>query len=260
MNRRKLFENIFHVAPAALLMSYGVKSNANICALSPSQTTGPFIPDDFPFRSSNEGHPYILANDSDADLTLITGQSKAAFGQVLYLEGQVMDDNCIPVPNAQVYLWQADDNGHYNHSEDPNINFLSQPSMNLDPYFQYRGVVRTDSFGRFSFRTIKPKYYPLDPQDLNFKRTAHFHLAVMKSGFQNLFTQSYFEGEALDEIDEIRRLNKIDILLGEWVGTGANRMPKGNINSQFLPLIVRYDLRSGYDAPVGDLKLYIKKL
>ncbi len=264
IDRRTLLHSLLHLAPATLLLTHSKMAKATICVSTPGQTPGqtpgPFIPDDFPFKSLDEGHPYIISNDSDADLTSISGQSELALGQKLYLEGQVVDENCVPVPNSQVYLWQADDQGHYNHSEDPNINFLNKPILNLDPGFQYRGIVRTDNQGRFSFKTIKPKYYPLDPQDIHFKRTSHFHLSVMKPGFQNLFTQSYFEGDELEDIIEIRRLNKIDILLGEWIGRGLNRRPTGKVNSVFLPLIVNYEHRSGYDAPVGNLKIYIRRV
>lgn len=227
---------------------------AETCQLTPGQTKGPFVPDDFPFREPVEGFPYIIANERDADLTRIGGTTSAS-GQALYLRGQIVDESCRPVPGATVYLWQADDHGHYNHSEDPNIQNEPNPAVLLDPNFQYRGIVVSDRDGRFQFKTIKPKYYPLDPQEPNFKRTAHLHVGIMKEGYRNLFTQTYFEGDLLEDITEIRRLNKIDILLGEW----RNHRPTGQINPQLIPLIVSYREERCFDAPVGDVRLAIQK-
>ncbi len=252
MNQRRVFLKTA-MAGGALVMVR--PSLGAICDLSPRQTKGPFIPDDFPFREPVEGWPFIKTDDSDADLTVIEGSTATANGQSLYLVGQIVDENCLPVSNAKVFLWQADDNGHYNHSEDPNINGHPKPERLLDPDFQYRGVVQTDNDGFFRFKTIKPKYYPLDPNQPHFKRTAHLHIGIMKEGYHDLFTQTYFEGNVLDDIDEIRRLNKIDILLGEW----KNQQPTGKINSTFLPLIVQYQERPGVDAPIGNVRLAIRK-
>lgn len=225
-----------------------------LCIVSPGQTRGPFVPDDFPFPVNVQGHPYVIAADRDADLTRIGG-GPSALGQTVILRGQIVDENCRPIPNTTVYLWQADTQGHYNNTEDPNVNTLPNPLSGLDPNFQYRGVVSTDSQGRFQFKTIKPQYYALDPAQPDFKRTAHLHIAAVAKGYQTLITQSYFEGDLLEDIAEIRRLNQIDILLGEW----KNRQPTGRINPLFLPLIVDYSDIKGADALVGDLRLSMVK-
>jgi hypothetical protein len=60
------------------------------------------------------------------------------------------------------------------------------------------------------------------------------------------------------DIAEIRRLNKIDILLGEWTGSGNQSRPTGRINQTFLPLIVNYRDERGFDAPVGDIRFAIQ--
>ena len=254
-NRRTFLKTMVGATTGLVLAQAAGRAEAETCAASPEQTTGPFIPDDFPFREANEGHPYIIAKETDADFTRIAGRAGAAKGQAIVYQGQVVDENCQPVPQATVYVWQADDAGHYNHSEDPNINTSRNPSGLLDQNFQYRGIVATDSKGRFEVKTVKPKYYPLDPRQPDFMRTAHMHIAVIKQGFKNLFTQTYFEGEALEDIETIRRLNKIDIILGEWRG----RRPTGRINPTFLPLVVEFRKQPGSDAPVGQVRLSIQR-
>lgn len=256
MNNRRSFIKTGIGAAVGIALSKNVL--AEVCSFTPAQTTGPFIPDDFPFRDADEGHPFVVTNDRNADLTQVDGSFGIAKGQIIYLRGQIVDDNCRPVPQTTVYLWQADVNGHYNHSEDPNLEG-EDPLKILDPNFQYRGIVTADNQGRFQFKTIKPKYYPLDKSDPTFLRTAHIHLGIMKDGFQNLFTQTYFEGDLLEDINEIRRLNKIDILLGEWTGRGAGRRPTGRINPAFLPLIVDYNQENGMDALTGNIRISIHK-
>ncbi len=253
MNQRRDFIKTAMGAVALAAVGRAALASEN-CSVSPAQTTGPFVPDDFPFRVDPEGRPYIISADSDSDLTRVANGPRAE-GQKILLRGQIVDQNCQPVANASVYLWQADVNGHYNHEEDPNINQDPNPARFLDPNFQYRGVVTTNEEGRYEFTTVVPKYYPLDPNQPGFKRTAHMHIGVVANGFKPLFTQAYFEGHQLDEIDEIRRLNKIDILLGQWSG----QRPIGQIDPRFLPLIVEYKAVNWRSELVGDLRLSIQR-
>jgi protocatechuate 3,4-dioxygenase beta subunit len=255
INHRRNFLKIAGTAVAALGWARIAEARAEICSVSPAQTRGPFVPDDFPFPVDPQGHPYVQTMDSDADLIQIGGEAPIANGQIVVLRGQIVDENCRAIPNATVYLWQADANGHYNNTLDPNINGEASPISKLDSAFQYRGVVTTDKNGRYQFKTIKPKYYPLDPSEPDFKRTAHLHLAVVAKGYQTLITQSYFEGDDLEDIAEIRRLNKIDIILGVW----QNQMPVGKIDPKFLPLVVEYKKLAG-QALTGDLRLSLTSI
>jgi protocatechuate 3,4-dioxygenase beta subunit len=252
INQRREFLKL--AGGAAALLSLSRYAHGENCMVTPEQTRGPFVPDDFPFTVDPQGHPYVISADRDADLTRISAGSPAK-GQQVILRGQIVDENCRAVPNSTVYLWQADERGHYNNTEDSNVNTVKNPLDALDPNFQYRGVVTTDARGNFQFRTVKPKYYPLDPAQPDFKRTAHLHIAVVAPGFQPLITQGYFEGDLLDDIDEIRRLNKIDILLGLW----RDRQPVGRVDPRFLPLIVEYKDVRGMDALTGDLTLSLMR-
>jgi protocatechuate 3,4-dioxygenase, beta subunit len=235
---------------AAALVS-GAKAVQAACGTTAAQTAGPFIPNDFPFREPREGAPYIAVRDANADLTWVqgrvdpSGRPLIASGQILYLRGRVQDPDCRPVAGANVYLWQADDNGHYNHREDPNVRSAAE----LDPNFQYRGFVQTDAWGRFMFKTIKPKYYPLDPVSGQL-RTAHFHVSVLHPQHQQLTTQTYFEGDLLQDIARIRQLNSNDIILS----------PRGTILPELRELIVEYRRLNGFnDGLVGDLALTVQR-
>lgn len=157
------------------------KTFAAACGgLTPPQTSGPFYPED----------PVLLANN-DNDLTRVQGRSGQAKGQIIYLEGQVLDRSCNPVPNAVVDIWQANADGRYNHSAD------AQNPKPLDPNFQSRGVCVTDSQGRYNFKTIIPGAYPADS---TWMRPSHIHFRVSRIGYRELTTQMYFKGsEYLDQ-------------------------------------------------------------
>ncbi len=158
---------------------------ARVCGLTPKQTQGPFYPT-----------PQQLANpiDSDTDLTRIPGSTGRASGQVVVVEGTIQDQNCHPVPNALIEIWQACKSGRYNHPNDPNTGAA------LDPNFQYWGRMVTGPNGEFRFRTIVPGAYPASG---TWMRPPHIHVKVEARGYRELITQMYFAGHPLNERDLI---------------------------------------------------------
>jgi len=160
---------------------------ADTCGVTPRQTTGPFF-------------PIVDQVEKDVDLTRLKGHDKAALGEVIRVQGRVLDTSCKPVPGALVDLWQADAKGRYIHPADPN-------PARRDANFQGWGQAVTDAEGRYSFRTIKPASYPLQfladggPDAEAGFRTPHIHFRVTKRGYVELATQMYFTGEKLNETD-----------------------------------------------------------
>ncbi|MCB0404232.1 MAG: hypothetical protein KDD51_05555 [Bdellovibrionales bacterium] len=135
---------------------------------TPSQTEGPF-------------HPV----NQDNDLTRKSPNSPPAIGEIIYLYGEVRDEQGRGLSNAVVELWQAAANGKYNHPGDPN----PKP---VDPNFQYWGRDITDASGKFAFKTIRPGEYPADA---TWTRPAHIHFRILRPGFEDLTTQMYFSPE-----------------------------------------------------------------
>jgi protocatechuate 3,4-dioxygenase beta subunit len=155
---------------------------------TPKQAEGPFYPIDDQV-------------DKDADLTFVNGGSTRAIGEVIYIQGQVLDQNCLPIAGAMVEIWQACKSGKYNHKNDPN-------TAPLDPNFQYWGQAVTNSQGEYMFKTILPGAYPAD---VGWVRPPHIHFKVHKLGYTELTSQLYFAGDALNEKDLILRgLSKED--------------------------------------------------
>ena len=149
---------------------------------TPDQVLGPF-------------YPMLSTIDRGADLTTIPGRPGRAQGQVIHLMGRVLTRRGEPVPRAKVEIWQANTHGRYVHPIDTN------PAP-LDPAFEGHGIQLTDTEGRFRFKTIKPGAYPTGSGD--WIRPPHIHFDV-SGPVSRLVTQMYFEGEPLNDKDQIRQ-------------------------------------------------------
>jgi protocatechuate 3,4-dioxygenase beta subunit len=147
---------------------------------TPQQTEGPF-------------YPIKDQADKDWDLVAVKGRKHEAQGEIIFIQGQVLDVDCQPVAGVLVEIWQACTSGKYNHPNDPN------PAP-LDPNFQYWGRAVTDAEGRYMFRTIKPGAYQADE---TWWRPPHVHYKAHKRSYTELTTQLYFEGEAYNNADKI---------------------------------------------------------
>ena len=167
------------------------ESATTTCGTTPAQTTGPFYPI----------HEQV---DKDVDLTRVTGHGGQAHGDVIRVQGRVLDTDCKPVAGALVDLWQADSYGRYGHPADRN-------PARRDANFQGWGQAVTDAEGRYSFKTIKPAAYPLQflgdgtaDEEAGY-RTPHIHFRVSKRGYSEVATQMYFAGETLNATDTVLR-------------------------------------------------------
>jgi len=159
-----------------------------------ARPAAPLAPDcDTPAQEEGPFYPKRDQLDKDADLTVIQGHTERAEGEVIRVEGQVLDDDFKPVPGALVEIWQANRHGRYHHEDDPN------PSPK-DPNFQGWGQVRTDAEGRYGFTTIVPGAYPVDA---DWWRPPHIHFKVARRGYHELTTQMYFAGHELNEKDPL---------------------------------------------------------
>ncbi|BDU20340.1 protocatechuate 3,4-dioxygenase [Dyella sp. GSA-30] len=160
------------------LVSGGLLAQGRRMVPAPEEIMGPY-------------YPVLKPLDRDADLTRIAGRHGVALGQVIELSGRVLDGDGKPVVNAKIELWQANVHGRYDHPSDPNT------TAPLDPGFQGYSIQKTDAWGRYRFRTIKPGAYPATPE---WTRTPHIHFDVSGRA-DRLVTQLYFAGEPLNDSD-----------------------------------------------------------
>jgi protocatechuate 3,4-dioxygenase beta subunit len=143
-------------------------------AIAP-MTDGPF----YPPRSWRERW-----SDWDADLTRVqhgAAGGRTARGEHLGFEGRVIDTSERVIDGVSVEIWQCDALGHYRH---PSTEPTSSP---VDEGFQGFGEARSDTSGRFRFRTIKPVPYP--------GRTPHIHVKLRHPSFGEVTSQLFVAGE-----------------------------------------------------------------
>jgi hydroxyquinol 1,2-dioxygenase len=111
-------------------------------------------------------------------------------GEPCLVTGTVAGDDGTALPGAQVDVWQASADGYYDVQQ-PGI----QPERNL------RGLFTTDDAGRFRFRTVVPRYYPI-PDDgpvgellratgRHPYRPAHIHFLVSAPGRRPVTTHLF---------------------------------------------------------------------
>src|SRR5712691_2586082 len=128
--------------------------------LTPSQTVGPFFGVGLPFEK---------------------GEQIAAPGSavVIRIEGQVLDGNGEPVPDALLEIWQPDDRGRYRKVADGETTGF--------------GRCRTDSKGAFHFMTVKPGAVPAPDGRA---QAPHLNVTVFARGLlRHLVTRMYFPDE-----------------------------------------------------------------
>lgn len=109
-------------------------------------------------------------------------------GDLLKVSGYVYEgeDNSIPISNAQVDIWQADNSGQYHPNGNGRASKYSTDQVAL------RGYVTTDEQGFYEFTTIYPSEYS--------GRTRHIHVKVRADGYPELTTQLIVPTQSRDAI------------------------------------------------------------
>jgi catechol 1,2-dioxygenase len=111
-------------------------------------------------------------------------------GTPCLVSGRITGPAGEPIPGASVDVWQANDDGFYDVQQ-PGI----QPERNL------RGLFTADADGRYRFRSIVPRYYPI-PDDgpvgellvatgRHPYRPAHLHYIVSAPGYLPVTTHVF---------------------------------------------------------------------
>ena len=111
-------------------------------------------------------------------------------GEPMFVHGQIRDTAGNPIAGAKIDVWQANDEGFYDVQQ-----------KGIQPDFNLRGVFRTGADGRYWFRGVKPKYYPIPDDGPVGKllgalgrhpyRPAHLHYIISADGFEQLTTHIF---------------------------------------------------------------------
>jgi hydroxyquinol 1,2-dioxygenase len=111
-------------------------------------------------------------------------------GEPCIVTGTVRNTNGTPIAGAIVDVWQTNDDGFYDVQQKG-----QQPEGNM------RGAFRTDANGAYSFRTVKPRHYPI-PNDgpvgqlleqlgRHPNRAAHIHAIIAAEGYDTVITHIF---------------------------------------------------------------------
>lgn len=111
-------------------------------------------------------------------------------GEDMVISGRILDTAGRPIAGAVLDVWQANDEGFYDVQQ-----------LGIQPEFNLRGVFRTGEDGRYWFRAVKPKFYPI-PHDgpvgrmlqhlgRHPNRPAHLHYILKAEGFETLITHIF---------------------------------------------------------------------
>ena len=138
-------------------------------------------------------------------------------GEDLVVRGSIRDVDGNPVEGAKIDVWQANEDGFYDVQQ-----------KGIQPDFNLRGIFRTGSDGRYWFRAVRPKFYPIPADGPVGKllaalgrhpfRPAHMHFIVSRDGFDTLTTHifdpddPYIDSDAVFGVKKslVAEFNKID--------------------------------------------------
>lgn len=111
-------------------------------------------------------------------------------GETAIVTGRVLDTLGRPVAGARLDVWQTSDDGFYD---------VQKPGE--QPAFNHRGIFHSDEDGKYWFKTVKPRFYPipddgpvgklLSALDRHPNRAAHLHFIVTADGFETVVTHIF---------------------------------------------------------------------
>jgi protocatechuate 3,4-dioxygenase beta subunit len=111
-------------------------------------------------------------------------------GEPVWIHGRVTDVKGRPIAGVTLDVFQANDEGFYDVQQKG-----IQPDMNL------RGVFTSDKDGKYAFRSVYPRYYPipfdgtvgkmLQALDRNHNRPAHLHFIISAPGYEKVITHIF---------------------------------------------------------------------
>ncbi len=136
---------------------------------------GPFYVESRPMRAAGDS----ICEDGKGEPCLVRGVVRSIDGR--------------PIAGAIVDVWQTNDDGFYDVQQ-----------RGLQPEGNMRGAFTTDAEGRYSFRTSKPRHYPIPAdgpvgkllRDLGRhpNRAAHIHAIISADGFDTVITHIFEPG------------------------------------------------------------------
>ncbi len=154
--------------------------------------------------------------------------SAGVAGELLFVDGSVVDPQGTPLAGAAIDVWQSDAEGFYD---------VQRPERSLSAL---RARLCSDAAGRFWFRSIVPAAYPI-PDDgpvgamlratnRHPWRPAHVHFMISAPGYQMLVTHVFVAGDQYLESDAVFGVKTS--LIADFVAMPPGALPDGSESAQ----------------------------
>ncbi len=161
--------------------------------------------------------------------------SSRVTGTPMFVTGRVVDDHHHPIAGVKVDTWHSDGEGFYD----------VQQTGNVRGQFAMRALLTTDDQGRFWYRTVTPRYYPvptdgpcgeiLRAANRSPMRPQHVHFWFTADGYQSLITQLFWRDDPYIGQDAV--FADQDSLLADFVWHEAGTAPDGtSVDEPFVTL------------------------
>lgn len=126
----------------------------------------------------NDYEPKVF--ESTNNLLRKTGQLSRFHGEKILIKGKILDQNCVPVADAKVYLWQADSNGKYNY--EPLKTRVSKRKFTdkSNSSFTGSGIATTNNKGEYYFISMLPYKSSSNLRSANI-RVEHANLKTLET-------------------------------------------------------------------------------
>lgn len=209
--------------PQQVVLAQGSTSMPT-CVVVPRQTDGPYFLDERLQRQDIRSDPSDESSRPGLPLRLRLQLSTLA------------GEQCAPLQDAVVDLWQCDALGEYAGVEDRLYDTRGKRYL--------RGYQRSDSAGRVEFLTIYPGWYP--------SRAVHIHIKVRTQPDspqgQEFATQLYFEDSLSDRVYQQAPYAGRE---ARPTRNGNDRIFQRNGGEQLVLQVVENDEESGLEADFG---------
>jgi hydroxyquinol 1,2-dioxygenase len=159
-------------------------------------------------------------------------------GDPTFYSGRVLATDGQPLANALLDVWSGDGEGNYD---------MQMPG---EPTMKARGKIRTDSQGRYWFRSIRPEFYPV-PTDgpvgrmlrkmgRHPFRPGHIHMIVSAEGYEPVTTHLFAAGSEYLDSDAVFGVK--ESLVAKYNRHPAGKGPNGEtMDTPYYT--VEYDFR-----------------
>jgi protocatechuate 3,4-dioxygenase beta subunit len=109
-----------------------------------------------------------------------------AFGEIIFIQGKIIDSFGVPIEGAIIEIWQTNAAGKYHTLLEPDSEYV-------DKYFSMSGRAITDNFGNYHFITIMP--------GSTSGRAPHINMNIYHERFGKLETEMYFADHPYNKTD-----------------------------------------------------------